>query len=82
MSFKHLFTPHQIRGLEISNRIYSTAHQTIMAAIILGGWLGPGTPRLIMDDEDEIGFGQNSRQMIDSQGGPLGTPEDEDAFHP
>ena len=31
MSFKYLFTPHQIRGLEIRNRIYSTGHQTIMA---------------------------------------------------
>jgi len=31
MSFSHLFTPHQIRGLEIGNRIYSTGHQTIMA---------------------------------------------------
>ena len=31
MSFKYLFTPHQIRGLEIVNRIYSSAHQTIMA---------------------------------------------------
>jgi 2,4-dienoyl-CoA reductase-like NADH-dependent reductase (Old Yellow Enzyme family) len=31
MSFKHLFTPHKIRGLEIRNRIYSTAHQTILA---------------------------------------------------
>ncbi|MFT5483987.1 MAG: 2,4-dienoyl-CoA reductase-like NADH-dependent reductase (Old Yellow Enzyme family) [Halieaceae bacterium] len=31
MPFKHLFTPHSIRGLEIRNRIYSTGHQTIMA---------------------------------------------------
>jgi len=31
MSFTHLFTPHQIRELEIGNRIYSTGHQTIMA---------------------------------------------------
>ncbi|MBT4890085.1 MAG: oxidoreductase, partial [Rhodospirillales bacterium] len=31
MSFKHLFTPHEIRGVEIRNRIYSTAHQTILA---------------------------------------------------
>ena len=31
MSFNHLFSPHQIRGLEIGNRIYSTGHQTIMA---------------------------------------------------
>ena len=31
MPFKYLFTPHQIRTLEISNRICSTAHQTIMA---------------------------------------------------
>jgi len=31
MSFKHLFTPHEIRGLEIRNRIYSSAHQTILA---------------------------------------------------
>ncbi len=29
--FKHLFTPHEIRGLEIRNRIFSTAHQTILA---------------------------------------------------
>lgn len=31
MRFKHLFTPHEIRGLEIRNRIFSTAHQTILA---------------------------------------------------
>ncbi len=31
MSFKHLFTPHQIRGLEVRNRIFSTGHQTILA---------------------------------------------------
>ena len=31
MTFKHLFTPHEIRGLEIANRIFSTGHQTIMA---------------------------------------------------
>ncbi|MCZ6642232.1 MAG: FAD-dependent oxidoreductase [Gammaproteobacteria bacterium] len=31
MKFKYLFSPHQIRGLEIVNRIVSTAHQTIMA---------------------------------------------------
>lgn len=31
MSFNHLFTPHQIRGLEIRNRIFSSAHQTILA---------------------------------------------------
>ncbi|MEE8339685.1 MAG: FAD-dependent oxidoreductase [Xanthomonadales bacterium] len=31
MLFKHLFTPHEIRGLEIRNRIVSTAHQTILA---------------------------------------------------
>jgi 2,4-dienoyl-CoA reductase-like NADH-dependent reductase (Old Yellow Enzyme family)/thioredoxin reductase len=31
MLFKHLFSPHEIRGLEIRNRIYSTAHQTILA---------------------------------------------------
>ena len=31
MSFKHLFTPHTIRGMEIRNRIFSTAHQTILA---------------------------------------------------
>lgn len=31
MTFEHLFSPHQIRGLEIHNRIFSTAHQTIMA---------------------------------------------------
>jgi len=31
MPFKHLFTPHEIRGHEIRNRIFSTAHQTILA---------------------------------------------------
>lgn len=31
MSFKYLFTPHEIRGHEIRNRIFSTAHQTILA---------------------------------------------------
>jgi len=31
MSFSRLFTPHQVRGLEIGNRIYSTGYQTIMA---------------------------------------------------
>ncbi len=31
MSFKYLFTPHEIRGLEIRNRIFSTGHQTILA---------------------------------------------------
>ncbi len=31
MLFKHLFTPHEIRGLEIRNRIYSSSHQTILA---------------------------------------------------
>ncbi len=31
MSFMHLFTPHTIRGIEIRNRIFSTAHQTILA---------------------------------------------------
>ena len=31
MLFQHLFTPHEIRGIEIRNRIYSTAHQTILA---------------------------------------------------
>jgi 2,4-dienoyl-CoA reductase-like NADH-dependent reductase (Old Yellow Enzyme family) len=31
MSFKHLFSPHEIRGHEIRNRIFSTAHQTILA---------------------------------------------------
>lgn len=30
MTFKHLFTPHEIRGHEIRNRILSTAHQTIL----------------------------------------------------
>jgi len=30
MPFKHLFTPHEIRGHEIRNRIISTAHQTIL----------------------------------------------------
>ena len=31
MSFSHLFTAHEIRGLEIKNRIFSSAHQTILA---------------------------------------------------
>jgi 2,4-dienoyl-CoA reductase-like NADH-dependent reductase (Old Yellow Enzyme family) len=31
MLFKHLFTSHQIRGHEIRNRIFSSAHQTILA---------------------------------------------------
>ena len=31
MTFKHLFTPHRIGKLEIRNRIFSTAHQTILA---------------------------------------------------
>ena len=31
MSFSHLFTAHEIRGLEIRNRIFSSAHQTILA---------------------------------------------------
>ena len=31
MSFKHLFTPHIIRGMEIRNRIFSSGHQTILA---------------------------------------------------
>ncbi len=31
MSFKHLFSPHEIRGHEIRNRIFSTGHQTILA---------------------------------------------------
>ncbi|WP_108881302.1 oxidoreductase [Anderseniella sp. Alg231-50] len=31
MSFKHLFTPHKIRACEFRNRIFSTAHQTILA---------------------------------------------------
>ncbi len=31
MLFKHLFAPHEIRGLEIRNRIFSTGHQTILA---------------------------------------------------
>jgi 2,4-dienoyl-CoA reductase-like NADH-dependent reductase (Old Yellow Enzyme family) len=31
VNFKHLFTPHEIRGQEIRNRIFSTAHQTILA---------------------------------------------------
>ena len=30
MLFPHLFTPHGIRGVEIRNRIISTAHQTIL----------------------------------------------------
>ena len=31
MSFNHLFTPHEIRGHEFRNRIFSSAHQTILA---------------------------------------------------
>lgn len=31
MSFSHLFSPHEIRGHEIRNRIFSSAHQTILA---------------------------------------------------
>ncbi len=31
MSFSHLFTPHEIRGQEFRNRIFSSAHQTILA---------------------------------------------------
>ena len=31
MSFNHLFSAHEIRGLEIRNRIFSSAHQTILA---------------------------------------------------
>ncbi len=31
MSFRHLFTPHRIRTCEFRNRIFSTAHQTILA---------------------------------------------------
>ena len=31
MLFNNLFTPHQIRGHEIRNRIFSSAHQTILA---------------------------------------------------
>ncbi|MCZ6637475.1 MAG: FAD-dependent oxidoreductase, partial [Alphaproteobacteria bacterium] len=31
MPFEHLFSPHEIRGHEIRNRILSTAHQTILA---------------------------------------------------
>ncbi len=31
MSFAHLFTPHAIRGVEFKNRIFSTAHQTLLA---------------------------------------------------
>ena len=30
MPFEHLFSPHEIRGHEIRNRIISTAHQTIL----------------------------------------------------
>ena len=32
VSFKYLFTPHQIRNCEIRNRIFSSAHQTILAS--------------------------------------------------
>ena len=31
MSFKHLFKPHIIRGMEIRNWIFSSGHQTILA---------------------------------------------------
>jgi 2,4-dienoyl-CoA reductase-like NADH-dependent reductase (Old Yellow Enzyme family) len=31
MSLSHLFSPHEIRGHEIRNRIFSSAHQTILA---------------------------------------------------
>lgn len=31
MSFALLFTPHEIRGLEVRNRIFSSSHQTILA---------------------------------------------------
>ena len=31
MLFNHLFTPHEIRGHEFRNRIFSSAHQTILA---------------------------------------------------
>jgi 2,4-dienoyl-CoA reductase-like NADH-dependent reductase (Old Yellow Enzyme family) len=31
MLFSHLFTPHEIRGHEFRNRIFSSAHQTILA---------------------------------------------------
>ena len=31
MSFVHLFTPYNIRGVEFRNRIFSSAHQTILA---------------------------------------------------
>jgi 2,4-dienoyl-CoA reductase-like NADH-dependent reductase (Old Yellow Enzyme family) len=31
MLFSHLFTPHEIRGHEIRNRIFSSAHQIIRA---------------------------------------------------
>jgi len=31
MTFEHLFTPHRIGKLEVRNRIFSTAHQTILA---------------------------------------------------
>lgn len=31
MSFNHLFTPYEIRGHEFRNRIFSSAHQTILA---------------------------------------------------
>jgi 2,4-dienoyl-CoA reductase-like NADH-dependent reductase (Old Yellow Enzyme family) len=31
MSFAHLFTPHEIRGLELRNRIFSSSHQTLLA---------------------------------------------------
>ena len=31
MTFVHLFTPYTIRGVEFRNRIFSSAHQTILA---------------------------------------------------
>ena len=30
MLFKHLFTPHEIRGLEIRHRINTTSRQTML----------------------------------------------------
>ncbi len=36
-SFKHLFSPLDLRGLEIRNRILSTGHQTYLAQ---GGLVG------------------------------------------
>ena len=56
MSFKHLFTPHEIRGLEIRKRIYSTAHQTILPRFaeeavyegLIAARMGVAQPNLVL----------------------------------